>query len=121
MEDIYKLCDKIVNNRILTIEALKLTLSGIAKGGRARYRTEDDIFKTRAQAMNYRAKKYGVKGRVTPIQLRKIWDDNRVCANCGSDKNLTFDHIIPFYKQGTNTPDNIQILCSRCNMEKGVN
>ncbi len=36
------------------------------------------------------------------------------CAKCGSHKQLDFDHIVPINKGGTNTADNIQLLCGKC-------
>lgn len=40
------------------------------------------------------------------------------CAICGSTKNLTVDHIIPLSKGGSDTIDNIQILCRKHNSQK---
>ena len=120
MEDIYQLCDKIIENKVLTIDALKITLSGIAKGNRFRYRRNTDKFYSRAQSMNYRAKKIGVNGCVTPAQLAELYNKSGKCANCGSKDNLTFDHIVPLYRKGENTIKNLQLLCAKCNMEKGV-
>lgn len=34
-------------------------------------------------------------------------------------RNLTIDHIIPRSQQGTNHPDNLQLLCAPCNSTKG--
>jgi len=40
------------------------------------------------------------------------------CNYCLSDKNLTIDHIIPISKGGKNSLDNVQVLCSTCNIKK---
>lgn len=37
------------------------------------------------------------------------------CACCDSENNLTFDHVIPISKGGSNGYENGQILCSSCN------
>jgi 5-methylcytosine-specific restriction endonuclease McrA len=40
------------------------------------------------------------------------------CVRCGSQDHIQVDHIIPLSKGGTNTLDNIQPLCRRCNSGK---
>lgn len=47
-----------------------------------------------------------------------IYKRDKVCLKCGTENNLTIDHIIPISKKGTNDRDNLQVLCSRCNGEK---
>ena len=41
------------------------------------------------------------------------------CICCGSENNLTFDHVIPASKGGVNSSTNGQILCKKCNTVKG--
>lgn len=60
-------------------------------------------------------------GRVIPSHVKlAAWKrDGGKCAKCGSNKNLHFDHIIPWSKGGSSIDaTNIQILCSAHNLEK---
>ncbi len=59
--------------------------------------------------------------RIIPPAVKvAVWKrDKGRCRICGSTKNLHFDHIIPFSKGGSSTdPENIQILCAKCNLKK---
>ncbi len=61
------------------------------------------------------------RGKVTNKMRFYIYkrDGNRCryCHRYGND--LEVDHIIPIAKGGKSTPDNLQTLCRRCNVEKG--
>jgi hypothetical protein len=49
-----------------------------------------------------------------------VWQrDEGRCTRCGSQERLEFDHIVPIALGGSNTDRNIQLLCERCNREKG--
>jgi 5-methylcytosine-specific restriction endonuclease McrA len=58
--------------------------------------------------------------RIPDEVKRFVWQrDQGKCVRCGSNKRLEFDHIIPISKGGSNTERNIQLLCEKCNREKG--
>ena len=58
-------------------------------------------------------------GKFTLIEWKnKLKEFNYRCVNCGTDKNLTIDHIIPLSKGGSNKISNIQPLCGLCNSKK---
>jgi hypothetical protein len=59
--------------------------------------------------------------RIIPTRVKlEVWTrDGGKCAICGVTVDLHFDHIIPWSKGGSSsTPDNIQLLCGRHNLEK---
>lgn len=40
------------------------------------------------------------------------------CAECNADQYLEFDHIVPHSRGGSNTKQNVQLLCRGCNLKK---
>ena len=61
------------------------------------------------------------RSRLIPreVKILVMKRDNGKCSECENEKDLQFDHIIPFSQGGSNNEQNIQILCSSCNMKKG--
>ncbi len=61
--------------------------------------------------------------RSIPASIKKwVWNrDQGKCVSCGSVEDLEFDHDIPFSKGGSNSMDNIRILCRKCNRKKSAN
>ena len=51
-------------------------------------------------------------------EYRKFSLSGKWCANCGSMRDLTRDHIIPLAAGGTNEESNLQVLCRSCNSSK---
>lgn len=52
------------------------------------------------------------------LRLRAFKRDNYHCVQCGSNENLTVDHIQPLSLGGTNAMDNLQTLCADCHEDK---
>lgn len=49
--------------------------------------------------------------------IKEKW--NYQCAYCGSEENLTLDHIVPRSKGGSDRVTNILCACKECNNTKG--
>jgi hypothetical protein len=58
------------------------------------------------------------------LKIQVLMRDGNRCRLCGVEcndglHNIHFDHIIPWSKGGETTLDNLQVLCSDCNLAKG--
>ena len=42
----------------------------------------------------------------------------KICLACGTNKNISLDHVIPIIKKGENIKENLQPLCKPCNSRK---
>jgi len=61
--------------------------------------------------------------RIIPsaVKVEVFKRDQGRCVRCGRADNLHFDHVLPFSRGGTSlTPENIQLLCVRHNLEKAA-
>ncbi len=62
------------------------------------------------------------KSRISKTLKARVYKrDNYTCVKCGNNsKNyLTLDHIVPRVYGGKNNYHNLQVLCDKCNNEKG--
>lgn len=70
-------------------------------------------------AQNTRARKSGVTGLLERDEWEALCERyNNRCLCCKEEKPLAIDHVIPFSQGGTNTIDNVQPLCRKCNSTK---
>ena len=70
-----------------------------------------------------RAKLHGLSEHFTEFEwndLLKIYGPRCMNPKCRSTENLTRDHITPLISGGSDSIDNIQILCGSCNSRKGI-
>lgn len=60
--------------------------------------------------------------RVIPqdVKIAVTLRDQGKCVQCGATEDLHFDHKVPWSRGGTNTANNIQLLCGPCNRRKGA-
>ena len=58
-------------------------------------------------------------------EAKRMWRQNikeewgHQCAYCGSDQDLTIDHVIPQCKGGLDFTKNVVCCCKNCNQSKG--
>ena len=76
------------------------------------------------------AKRRGVRANASNIDPLKIfWRDKWKCRCCGcntpkklrgtyEDNAPEIDHIVPISKGGEHKPENVQLLCRKCNIQK---
>lgn len=55
------------------------------------------------------------------IRIAVLQRDGWQCRECGARRDLEIDHVFPWSRGGDHTnPDNLEVLCHRCNHEKGA-
>ncbi|EBR5151916.1 HNH endonuclease [Salmonella enterica] len=64
--------------------------------------------------------KFARKKISAPVILKIFKRDGYRCRVCGTNEDLTIDHIQPVSKGGTSEDENLQTLCRSCNSRKGA-
>lgn len=114
-------------NKQRRIETNKAWLSVNPGVASARYKIwrENNRDVVNAHDRNRRARQKSSLGTHTALDVQKLYVLQKGrCANCnrktnqGNRKNYHVDHVMPLALGGGNGPDNLQILCPRCNLEK---
>ena len=57
-------------------------------------------------------------GSLWQIKAKALIATQPWCSNCGSESDLTVDHIVPRVAGGGDEVSNLQVLCRRCNSAK---
>lgn len=69
---------------------------------------------------NRRARIKANGGALTEGDIRALYATNPKCQKCGTNDNLSLDHVVPLACGGRNDIDNMQVLCGTCNSSKGT-
>lgn len=59
------------------------------------------------------------RNRIRQTHMNYLLRTQKVCQRCGTDEDLTGDHITPISQGGRNVISNLQLLCRKCNGRKG--
>ena len=98
-------------------EAKSIAHHGDGYGGELRRIFDQELKKI----VDEEPKRIGRKRQVkTAVRMAVFERDGFRCKACGSDKNLSCDHIVPECQGGTSHIDNLQTLCVSCNSKKGT-
>lgn len=91
------------------------------RGQKAAWRLENRE-KERIHEHNRRTRKLNGGGKLSPDIAEKLYKLQRGKCACGCKqplgKDFHRDHIMPLALGGSNTDDNIQLLCASCNLQK---
>lgn len=68
-----------------------------------------------------RRKRANINNGKNSVREEVFKRDNYKCKQCGTEENLSIDHIKPVLRGGGNELDNLQCLCKSCNSKKGAN
>lgn len=81
--------------------------------------------------LKYTSKYYMIRARLLrdltsgKIRISSFFQDEtakigmHACCYCGSESNLSLDHVIPRNKLGSDSPENLLPACRHCNSAKG--
>lgn len=91
------------------------------KENRARWKKENPEYFRHKNKVK-RARRKGSIGRFTKLDIDKIYTSQHgICLICHVKlKDYHIDHVMPIALGGSNWPDNLQLLCRECNIEKGA-
>lgn len=88
----------------------------------ARRWNESNPDKSRTIKARYKAAKRNAPGTFTAKDIQAIFKaQNGLCVYCQTDLSVigySVDHIYPLSRGGSNSPDNLQLLCGSCNSSK---
>lgn len=92
----------------------------IKRYNREKNSTEENKAKNRASSSNHRSRFFGVVNRLSrELASRLMRERQSICPYCGGKlERPEIDHIIPISGGGTNSEDNLIVVCMKCNRQK---
>lgn len=110
-----KQCHRVINKRNMQIKRASGTYIPFEIA-----HPEKILFSKKAKAANSVAKKYGLPGKLSWRDIKKLFATYDKCLSCGSKEKLSLDHVKPFRLGGFNIYSNLQVLCFSCNASKNA-
>ena len=111
--------------RLLYLDELILTLRRISNYIKRKHQCACFVYNAQLVCKASKSKKYKNRRKTNiPRGMRHevFKRDNYTCVECGARKDdgatLHVDHIVPVSKGGSDELDNLQTLCSDCNLNK---
>jgi 5-methylcytosine-specific restriction endonuclease McrA len=101
--------------------AVSLILVGkaeVIQGSDLRYKTSENDW----DAPSVVRMRYHVRRPMPQLRLSRhsiLARDCHTCQYCGSQRDLTIDHVLPRWCGGGNSWDNLVTCCRKCNLKKG--
>lgn len=72
-------------------------------------------------ALDYEPRNSAARRGIPDDVKQLVWTrDMGRCRNCGATAELQYDHVIPYSMGGSDSPENLQILCGPCNRRKSA-
>ena len=83
------------------------------------HRREGDLFRAKSVLEHWFHP--SIRRGISEDTRRFVWQrDEGRCQKCGSSELIQFDHVVPVSMGGSNSAQNLQLLCMDCNRQKGV-
>jgi len=57
---------------------------------------------------------------VLAMMLKALGSDCPYCGNLIDIKNISLDHMVPLERGGVSYKNNVEIICTKCNIRKGI-
>lgn len=69
-------------------------------------------------ARDHRRRALKLSATIGPVDYAAIYERDKICIYCGSDEDLTIDHLIPLSRGGAHRQENLAVACGSCNSRK---
>jgi hypothetical protein len=102
------------------LERIKQLQSEVAEIRKLKVQVQRHVSQAIYKTYEHRRKVADAEIKNDRLRIIVFSKDNFRCVSCGSEENLSVDHIRPVLKGGSSEINNLQTLCKSCNSRKGA-